>query len=129
MLLLISLCRNKEKMEVFLRERKLCRTIPGVRLAELETMSCSYPLVAKPFDGRSSQGLRILESRDGSGIPAAHLQRGAETAVSGAAEDRRTCHYCGCGEKSGNRTDILPAETGASAYLKRRGNLCLCIPQ
>ncbi len=54
----VSLCRNKEKMEVFLRERKLCRTIPGVRLAELETMSCSYPLVAKPFDGRSSQGLR-----------------------------------------------------------------------
>ena len=50
-------------MEVFLRERKLCRTIPGVRLAELETISCSYPLVAKPFDGRSSQGLRILESR------------------------------------------------------------------
>ena len=34
----VSLCRNKEKMEVFLRERKLCRTIPGVRLAELETM-------------------------------------------------------------------------------------------
>ena len=58
----VSLCRNKEKMEVFLRERKLCRTIPGVRLAELETMLCSYPLVAKPFDGRSSQGLRILES-------------------------------------------------------------------
>ena len=26
----VSLCRNKEKMEVFLRERKLCRTIPGV---------------------------------------------------------------------------------------------------
>ena len=32
----ISLCRNKEKMEAFLRERKLCRTIPGVRLAELK---------------------------------------------------------------------------------------------
>ena len=87
----ISLCRNKEKMEAFLRERKLCRTIPGVRLAELKeklgqgwrpdlpdaflakfflaadpaagmetSMDFSdlrYPLVAKPFDGRSSQGL------------------------------------------------------------------------
>ena len=89
----ISLCRNKEKMEAFLRERKLCRTIPGVRLAELKeklgqgwrpdlpdaflaadpaagmetSMDFSdlrYPLVAKPFDGRSSQGLRILESKE-----------------------------------------------------------------
>ena len=87
----IALCRNKEKMEAFLRERGLCRTIPGVRLSELEkklAQGCrvdlpdaflaesqayeeepgtdfaglKYPLVAKPFDGRSSQGLRILES-------------------------------------------------------------------
>ena len=80
----IALCRNKEKMEAFLRERGLCRTIPGVRLSELEkklAQGClpdafraecqasegkfadlRYPLVAKPFDGRSSQGLRILES-------------------------------------------------------------------
>ena len=87
----IALCRNKEKMEAFLRERGLCRTIPGVRLSELEEkleQGCRadlpdafladsqaseeksaaefsglrYPLVAKPFDGRSSQGLRILES-------------------------------------------------------------------
>ena len=76
----------------------LCRTIPGVRLAELKeklgqgwrpdlpdaflaksflaadpaagmetSMDFSdlrYPLVAKPFDGRSSQGLRILESKE-----------------------------------------------------------------
>ena len=91
----IALCRNKEKMEAFLRERGLCRTIPGVRLSELEKKleqkpghgcrldlpnaflaespasedesaaelaGLRYPLVAKPFDGRSSQGLRILES-------------------------------------------------------------------
>lgn len=60
----ISLCRNKEKMEAFLRERGLCRTIPGVRLSELDSSDLHYPLVAKPFDGRSSQGLRILESRE-----------------------------------------------------------------
>ena len=60
----ISLCRNKEKMEAFLRERKLCRTIPGVRLSELDVANLKYPLVAKPFDGRSSQGLRILESKE-----------------------------------------------------------------
>lgn len=58
----IALCRNKEKMEAFLRERGLCRTIPGVRLSELDAAGLKYPLVAKPFDGRSSQGLRILES-------------------------------------------------------------------
>ena len=81
----IRLCRNKEKMETFLRERKLCRTIPGVRLPELEALldrgglpaefwktehegqlsgfaALRFPLVAKPFDGRSSQGLKILES-------------------------------------------------------------------
>ena len=81
----IRLCRNKEKMETFLRERKLCRTIPGVRLPELKALldrgglpagfwkneneqrvsgfaALRFPLVAKPFDGRSSQGLKILES-------------------------------------------------------------------
>lgn len=97
----VTLCRNKEKMETFLRERRLCRTIPGVELSELEEkleqgllpdafllsdgecaslnrkdgqergrnqkagfVSLCYPLVAKPFDGRSSQGLRILESEE-----------------------------------------------------------------
>lgn len=60
----IALCRNKEKMEAFLREQGLCRTIPGVRLSEVKTAPCSYPLVAKPFDGRSSQGLKILESEE-----------------------------------------------------------------
>ena len=34
--LAITLCRNKEKMEMFLRERGLCQTIPGVRLWDLE---------------------------------------------------------------------------------------------
>ena len=93
----IALCRNKEKMEAFLREQGLCQTIPGMRLSELEKKleqkpdpGCQldlpdafltegpaseewsgaeftglrYPLVAKPFDGRSSQGLRILESKE-----------------------------------------------------------------
>ena len=42
----ISLCRNKEKMEAFLRERKLCRTIPGVRLAELkEKLGLTYVFI------------------------------------------------------------------------------------
>ncbi len=78
----ITLCRNKEKMEDFLRKRGLCRTIPGIRLSELEkqweqgslpaafflsdkgkTEVC-YPLVAKPLDGRSSQGLQILNSKE-----------------------------------------------------------------
>lgn len=78
----IALCRNKEKMEIFLRERGLCRTIPGIRLSELEKQweqgsfdetfwlsdqrkaELRYPLVAKPLDGRSSQGLRLLKSEE-----------------------------------------------------------------
>lgn len=60
----IRLCRDKEKMQKFLNERGLCRTIPGRELTEVvETESASgyqnlsYPLVIKPVDGRSSQGL------------------------------------------------------------------------
>ena len=61
----IRLCRDKEKMQNFLNERGLCRTILGRELSEVvETESgsgyqnLSYPLVIKPVDGRSSQGLR-----------------------------------------------------------------------
>ncbi len=78
----IALCRNKEKMAVFLEQHGLCRTIPGIRLSELEERRKQgllpeaflllngekkelwHPLVAKPLDGRSSQGLKILESKE-----------------------------------------------------------------
>lgn len=67
----IRLCRNKQKLEHFLTPLGLCRTIPGQSLAEVmeeeedtgyELMK--YPLILKPFLGRSSQGLmRIADAR------------------------------------------------------------------
>lgn len=65
----IALCRNKEKLERFLAARGICRTIPGQRLSEIigtewdsRFAGLPYPLVLKPWDGRSSQGLRIIRS-------------------------------------------------------------------
>lgn len=65
----IALCRNKEKMERFLSARGICQTIPGQRLSEIigtewdsRFAGLTYPLVLKPWDGRSSQGLRIIKS-------------------------------------------------------------------
>lgn len=75
----IRLCRDKARMAQFLTEKGICPVIPGWRLSELpgeagtarqsgeqpgETGpdSLHYPLVVKPVDGRSSQGLRIVES-------------------------------------------------------------------
>lgn len=64
----ISLCRNKEKMERFLAARGICRTIPGQRLSDIigteadsKYVGLTYPLVLKPWDGRSSQGLRVIK--------------------------------------------------------------------
>lgn len=88
----IHLCRNKARMAQFLTEKEICPVIPGWRLSELAgeagaarqwenpwgeagtarqsgeqpdkagPESLHYPLVVKPVDGRSSQGLRIAES-------------------------------------------------------------------
>lgn len=65
----ISLCRDKRKMEQFLADKQICRTIPGRSLdevmeheAELGYAGLSYPVVLKPVDGRSSQGLRTADS-------------------------------------------------------------------
>lgn len=65
----IALCRNKEKMERFLAPLHICQPIPGEKLsAVMEREGASgyehldYPLVMKPVDGRSSQGLRIVSS-------------------------------------------------------------------
>ena len=80
----VLLCRNKERMERFLSGRNICPVIPGRRLSEfLEKESAPglpagpsdknipagddpalmhFPLVVKPVDGRSSQGLRIIET-------------------------------------------------------------------
>jgi len=60
----IALCRDKERMERFLARRGICRTIPGRRLSEVQEAELHFPLVIKPRDGRSSQGLRVIGDRE-----------------------------------------------------------------
>ena len=58
----ITLCRDKGKMERFLAPKAVCRLIPGIYLTELDEKTLAYPAVMKPVDGRSSQGLRVVNS-------------------------------------------------------------------
>ena len=53
----IRLCRDKYRMTEFLEKQGICRTIPGILLREYQDGQWEYPLIVKPVDGRSSQGL------------------------------------------------------------------------
>lgn len=64
----IGLCRDKGAMEQFLADKDICRLIPGRSLKEVMEIEAqngyeelAYPLVLKPVDGRSSQGLLVAE--------------------------------------------------------------------
>ncbi len=64
----VALCRDKGSMERFLADKAICTTIPGRCLQEVMDAEAgdsyeklAYPLVLKPVDGRSSQGLRVVE--------------------------------------------------------------------
>ncbi len=67
----IRLCRNKWETERFLAPKGICKTIPGQVLKEVIEKEADtgyelleYPLVLKPFQGRSSQGMmRIQDAR------------------------------------------------------------------
>ncbi len=64
----IRVCRDKEALAQFAKERQLCRTIPSVNLSDWEKFGeaagFDYPLVIKPVDGRSSQDLFIVHNQD-----------------------------------------------------------------
>lgn len=59
----IALCRDKYRMEQFLKPLHICRTIPGMRLSEVKAEEVTYPVVVKPCNGRSSQGLFVVENQ------------------------------------------------------------------
>ncbi len=74
----IRLCRNKKKLAEFLSAAGVCRTVPGETLADVMAReeasgyrNMAYPLVLKPFCGRSSQGLKMVGD-------AGAMQRAAE---------------------------------------------------
>lgn len=121
----IRLCRNKRRAAQLLDAQKICRTIPGKRLSELlETLEnsgqdglarLSYPLVIKPEDGRSSQGLRrIFDFREmGAGSQPAE---GTGRTLSGAADDFWRDYYSRCSKEPGNRKLCVYSSKRTSAY-------------
>ncbi len=67
----VSLCRDKGMLTEFLESRGICETIPVRWLTEVIRSEADtgyellfYPLVLKPVNGRSSQGLVVIEDAD-----------------------------------------------------------------
>ena len=58
----IDICRNKEKLEKYLADKNITRTINTKLMSEVNFSDINYPVVCKPFNGRSSQGLRYIYS-------------------------------------------------------------------
>lgn len=58
----ISLCRDKMKFYQFMKKNNLGNPISTKNLLEAEPDQMKYPLVCKPRDGRSSQGLQFVKS-------------------------------------------------------------------
>lgn len=63
---MLDIIRDKKVLEEYLAPMEICETIPGQLLSEVAAKSAygalAYPLVIKPVDGRSSQGLHIAKS-------------------------------------------------------------------
>lgn len=58
----ISLCRDKMKFYQFMKKNNMGNPILTKNLLEAEPDWIKYPLVCKPRDGRSSQGLQFVKS-------------------------------------------------------------------
>lgn len=59
----IDICRNKKIIEEYIREFKLnINTIHTEYLNEIKTIPSKYPVVLKPYNGRSSQGLKYIQN-------------------------------------------------------------------
>jgi len=60
----LLLCRDKRELYRSLKEKGIGNPIPTLELMEADAERLSYPAVIKPFNGRSSQGLRYIQSLD-----------------------------------------------------------------
>ena len=60
----IALCRDKKAFSEFLEQRNIGNTIPTRRLSEAVEDGIACPVVVKPFNGRSSEGLSIVGSEE-----------------------------------------------------------------
>lgn len=59
----IRLCRDKMELFRHLEEHMAGTAIPTRRLAGVRPKELSYPVVCKPYNGRSSQGLKFIRSQ------------------------------------------------------------------
>lgn len=60
----LELCRDKRKLASFLGELGIGNPIPALSLSEASLDRLSYPAVVKPYNGRSSQGLSYINSKE-----------------------------------------------------------------
>lgn len=60
----IDICRNKMILSEYLYENNICETIPTHMLNNTDVETLEYPVVVKPFNGRSSQGLHYIDTLD-----------------------------------------------------------------
>lgn len=60
----ICICRDKGKTADCLRQKAVCHTVPIYSDEEMVNRSVRFPVVAKPVDGRSSQGVRIYQEQE-----------------------------------------------------------------
>lgn len=60
----LALCRDKRAFAGFLRERKIGNPIPTWELMQVEVETVTYPVIVKPYNGRSSQGLSFIHSEE-----------------------------------------------------------------
>ncbi len=62
---MLGIIRNKKVLEAYLTPLGICETIPGISLEEIVSggyEELDYPVVVKPVDGRSSQGLHMVKN-------------------------------------------------------------------
>lgn len=60
----IETCRNKYALYQLFKEDESILTIPTYLFSEIEYEKLQFPIVVKPYDGRSSQGLSVLQNQE-----------------------------------------------------------------
>lgn len=57
----LAICRNKKTQQEFIDKNvPSVRTIPTINISECKSVPFDFPMVCKPYDGRSSQGLKYI---------------------------------------------------------------------
>ena len=59
----VALCRDKYRLTRFAEENGLTAVISTMRFCDCDPASATYPLLCKPVNGRSSQGVRVLRNK------------------------------------------------------------------